>query len=128
MLQFLKKIKLCTKLYLSTYIEIYLQYFLSIIWWWWWWWWWLWIIFVVWLTEERHLALFPARIIVIDRHHWESPTRREQDLILCNTWVQTLLNDVVNVKKQMPWLVYMTCLAYILLFYSLVATFFDVAS
>ena len=25
---------------------------------WWWWWWWWWTIFVVWLTEERRLALF----------------------------------------------------------------------
>ena len=26
-------------------------------------WWWCWIVFVVWLTDERHLALFPAGTI-----------------------------------------------------------------
>ena len=34
------------------------------------------IIFVVWLTDERHLALFPAGTIVRDPHHRESPTPR----------------------------------------------------
>ena len=34
-------------------------------WWWWWWWWWLWwIFFVVWLTDKKRLALFPAGTIV----------------------------------------------------------------
>ena len=33
--------------------------------------------FVVWLTDERRLALFPAGTIVRDPHHRESPTRRE---------------------------------------------------
>ena len=32
-------------------------------WWWWWWWWWWWNVFVVWLTDERHLALFPGGTI-----------------------------------------------------------------
>ena len=41
-----------------------------------WWWWWWWIVFVVWLTDEMRLALFPARTIVRDSHHRESPTRR----------------------------------------------------
>ena len=36
--------------------------------------------FVVWLTDERRLALFPAGTIVRDPHHLESPTHREQDL------------------------------------------------
>ena len=57
-------------------------------WWWWWWWWWQWIVFVVWLTDERHLALFPAGTIVRDPPHRESPTRREQGLNLRRTWVQ----------------------------------------
>ena len=34
--------------------------------------------FVVWLTNERRLALFPSRTIVRDPHHHEPPTRREQ--------------------------------------------------
>ena len=43
------------------------------------------IVFVVWLTGERCLALFPAGTIVSDPHHRESPTRREQDLNLRRT-------------------------------------------
>ena len=35
-------------------------------------------VFVVWLTDERRLALFPAGIIVRDPHHRESPTSHEQ--------------------------------------------------
>ena len=38
--------------------------------------------FVVWLTEERRLALFPTGTIVRDPHHLKSPTRHEQDLNL----------------------------------------------
>ena len=34
------------------------------------------IVFVVWLTDERRLALFPAGTIARDPHHRESPTRR----------------------------------------------------
>ena len=41
--------------------------------------------FVVWLTDERHLALFSAGIIVRYSLHHESPTRRKQDLNLCRT-------------------------------------------
>ena len=33
------------------------------------------IVFVVWLTNERHLALFPAGTIVRDPHNHKSPTR-----------------------------------------------------
>ena len=40
---------------------------------------------VVWLTDERGLALFPAGTILRDPHHRESPTRREQNLNLCRT-------------------------------------------
>ena len=32
-------------------------------------------VFVVWLTDERRLALFPAVTLVSDPHHRESPTR-----------------------------------------------------
>ena len=55
-----------------------------------------WIVFVVWLTNERRLGLFPAATSVRDRHHCESPTRREQVLNLRRTWVQALLNEVVQ--------------------------------
>ena len=41
---------------------------------------WWWIVFVVWLTDERRLVLFPAWTIVRDPHHRESPTRRQQDM------------------------------------------------
>ena len=41
--------------------------------------------FVVWLTDERHLALLLAGTIVRDSQHRESPTRREQDLSLRRT-------------------------------------------
>ena len=54
------------------------------------------LFFVVWLTDERRLALFPAATIVRDPHHRESPTRRQQDLNLRRTWVQALLNEVVQ--------------------------------
>ena len=32
------------------------------------------------LTNERRQALFPAGTIIRGSHHFESPTRREQDL------------------------------------------------
>ena len=41
--------------------------------WWWWWWWWWWTVFVVWLTNERRLSLFPAGTIVKDPHHCQIP-------------------------------------------------------
>ena len=69
------------------------QNILSNIWWWWWWWWWWWywwwwwIGFVVWLTDKRRLALFPVGTIVRDPHHFESPTRGENDLNVHKTWV-----------------------------------------
>ena len=44
----------------------------------------------------KGLALFPARTIARDPHHHESPTRREQDLNLRRTWVQALVNEVVQ--------------------------------
>ena len=44
---------------------------------------------VVWLNDGRRLALFPAGAIVRDPHHCESLTRREQDLNLRRTRIQT---------------------------------------
>lgn len=46
------------------------------------------VAFVVLLTNERRLALFPVEKIVRDLHHHEPPTRHEQDSNLCITWVQ----------------------------------------
>ena len=43
------------------------------------------IVFVVLLTDERRLALFPAGTIVRDPHHHGSPTRCEQGLNLRRT-------------------------------------------
>ena len=40
------------------------------------------LFFVVWLTDERCLGLFPARTNVRDPHQRESPTCYEQDLNL----------------------------------------------
>ena len=40
------------------------------------------LFFVVWLADERRLALFPAVAVVRDTHYRESPTRRKQDLKL----------------------------------------------
>ena len=45
-----------------------------------WWRWWWWIVFAEWFTDERCLALFPARTIVRDCHHRKSPTHCEQNL------------------------------------------------
>ena len=47
-----------------------------------------------WPTKDG--AFFPVGIIVRDPHHRESPTRREQDLNLRRTWVQALMNEVVQ--------------------------------
>ena len=41
--------------------------------------------FVLCLTEDRRLTLFPAETIVRDPHHREYPTRREQVLNLHRT-------------------------------------------
>ena len=57
---------------------------------------WWWIVFVVWLTDERCLDLFPAGTIVRDPHYRESLARREQNLDLRRTWVQALLNEIVQ--------------------------------
>ena len=42
-------------------------------------------VFVVWLTEERRLALFQDGKSVRDPHHCETLTHRKQDLNLCRT-------------------------------------------
>ena len=52
--------------------------------------------FVVWLTDQRRLALFPAGTIVRDAHHRESPTRREQGWNLRRTWFQAYLIEVMQ--------------------------------
>ena len=57
---------------------------------------WIELFFVVWLTDEKRVALFPAGTIVRDPHHGKSPTRREQDLNLRRTWAQAFLNEVVQ--------------------------------
>ena len=54
------------------------------------------MVFVVWLTDEKRLALFPSGTIARDPHYRESPTCRQQDLNLRRTWVQDLLNEVVQ--------------------------------
>ena len=41
--------------------------------------------FLVWLTDERRLALFPVGTIVRDSHHPESLARRKRDLDLHRT-------------------------------------------
>ena len=41
--------------------------------------------FIVWLIEERRLALFPAGSIVRDPHHSKSPARHEVGLNLRRT-------------------------------------------
>ena len=53
------------------------------------------LFFVVWLTDEKHIVLFPAGIIVRNPNHRKSKTHRELDLNLRQTWVQVLLNEVV---------------------------------
>ena len=46
--------------------------------------------------RQKAFSLFPAGTIVGDPHHRKSPTRRKQDLNLHRTWVQALLNEVVQ--------------------------------
>ena len=41
--------------------------------------------FLVWLTDERHLALIATTTIGRDPHHHKSPTRRQQGLNLRRT-------------------------------------------
>ena len=44
----------------------------------------------------KGIALFPVGTIVRDPHRRESSTRHEQDLNLRRTWVQALMNKVVQ--------------------------------
>ena len=62
--------------------------------------WWRWsIVFAVWLTDERRLALIPAEASVRDPHYRESPTRCEQDFWTCTEaesrlwWMKFPSND-----------------------------------
>ena len=52
--------------------------------------------FLLWLSDERRFALFPAGTIVTDPDHRVSPTRRQQDLNLRRTWVRAELKEVVQ--------------------------------
>ena len=60
---------------------------------------WWWIVFVLWLTDERRLALFPAGTTARDPDHRESLTRREQGLRTCAepefrlSWVKLCSSD-----------------------------------
>ena len=48
-----------------------------------------------WTTKGVWLS-FPVGTIVGDPYHHKSPTRSKQDLNLCRTWVQALLNEIVQ--------------------------------
>ena len=57
-----------------------------------------WIAFVVWLTYEKRLVLFPAGTIARDPHRRESPTRRKQDLSCAEpelriSWIKLCSSD-----------------------------------
>ena len=60
-------------------------------------WWWWWIVFLVWLTGERRLALFAAGTFVRDLHYRESLTRCGQGLNLRRTfrhsWMKLYSSD-----------------------------------
>ena len=45
---------------------------------------------------QKVFSLFPAWTIVRDSYHRKSPTRPEQDLNLCRTWVQASLIEVLQ--------------------------------
>ena len=53
------------------------------------------IVFVEKLNEERCFFLFSDRTIIRDSHRHKSLTHRKQDLNLCRTLSQALLNEVV---------------------------------
>ena len=50
-----------------------------------------WIVFVVWLTDKRRLALFPAKTIVRDPHHCKALTCQEPKSRLC--WMKLRSSD-----------------------------------
>ena len=54
------------------------------------------------IRGERCLALYPAGTIVKVPHHCKSPTRCEQDLNLCRSWVQACLKEVVQ-SRLIEW-------------------------
>ena len=70
---------------------------------------WWWIFFVVWLTDDRCLALFPAVTIVRDPHHRYFLIRGEQDLNLHRAWVQALLNENVQSWRNQSIVKYIVC-------------------
>ena len=55
-----------------------------------------WTVLMIWLTNKRRLALFPAGTIARDSHHRKYLTRRELDLNLSGTWLSALMNEVVQ--------------------------------
>ena len=68
---------------------------------------WWWIVFAVWLTDERRSALFPSGTIVRLPRHLESPTLCEQDLTepelrLC--WMKLCSSD--NHYSTTPYLLH----------------------
>ena len=69
------------------------------------WWWWWWIIFVVWLTKERRLALFPTGTIARDPHHRKFLTRGEQDDIAYGKYwrMSSLIRNLLIVKYHAPY-------------------------
>ena len=87
----LGKSKNTMKFHISWYSSDFIMTGSTIGLWWWWWWWWWWIVFLVWLTNKRCIALFPAGTTVRDPQHHESPTCHEQDLNMRKTWIQTLV-------------------------------------
>ena len=80
-----------------TFLSFWAGFFFFVLWWW-------WIVFVVRLTDEKHLALFPAGTIVRDPHHLKSLTCCEQDLNLRRTWVppNNLRNQNFENMKKYP--------------------------
>ena len=64
-------------------------------------WWWWWIVFVVWLTDKRRLALFPAGTLQPESQRLSPSripaTRRDQDLNLRrNLYLQSLFLQYAN--------------------------------
>ena len=60
---------------------------------------------MVWLTDEKRLALFPAATIARDPYHRESPARGVQDNIANGKyWSRTsLIRNLLNIKHHTPY-------------------------
>ena len=55
---------------------------------------------MVWLTNQRHLALFPAGTVVIDTHYRESLTCQEQDFEPAqNQFIKVIKHLSLQVRK-----------------------------